>query len=69
MRAMTDHGPLYQRLVSRIDWKVTAWACIGFFALDLPRSNMNQANTDNFLDDLGLNTNGQWFALKLGISY
>ncbi|KAH7375102.1 major facilitator superfamily domain-containing protein [Plectosphaerella cucumerina] len=45
------------RLVSRIDWKVTAWACIGFFALDLPRSNMNQANTDNFLDDLGLNTN------------
>lgn len=43
-------------LVSRIDWKVTAWACIAFFALDLDRSNISQANTDNFLDDLGLTT-------------
>ena len=31
--------------------------CCRFFALDLPRGNIAQANTDNFLDDLGMNTN------------
>lgn len=45
------------RLVRKLDWKVTAFACTAFFALDLPRSNISQANTDNFLDDLGLTTN------------
>lgn len=44
-------------LVRRIDWRVTAWSAIAFFALDLDRSNISQANTDNFLDDLGLDTN------------
>ncbi|KAK4208242.1 putative transporter [Rhypophila decipiens] len=44
-------------LIKRIDWKVTAWSCIAFFALDLDRSNISQANTDNFLEDLGLDTN------------
>lgn len=44
-------------LVRRIDWRVTAWSCVAFFALDLDRSNISQANTDNFLDDLGLDTN------------
>ncbi|SPN99243.1 related to nicotinamide mononucleotide permease [Cephalotrichum gorgonifer] len=44
-------------LLRRIDWKVTAWSCIAFFALDLDRSNISQANTDNFLEDLGLDTN------------
>ena len=44
-------------LIRRIDWKVTAWSCLAFFALDLDRSNISQANTDNFLDDLGLDTN------------
>lgn len=28
-----------------------------FFALDLDRSNISQANTDNFLKDLHMNTN------------
>lgn len=28
-----------------------------FFCLDLDRTNNQQANTDNFLDDLGMNTN------------
>ena len=46
-----------RRLVSRLDWRVTAWACLAFFALDLDRSNISQANTDNFLDDLHLDTN------------
>ncbi|XXG95815.1 hypothetical protein Hte_002086 [Hypoxylon texense] len=46
-----------EKLVKRIDWKVTAWACIAFFALDLDRSNLSQANTDNFLEDMGFSTN------------
>jgi len=28
-----------------------------FFCLDLDRTNIQQANTDNFLEDLGMNTN------------
>jgi hypothetical protein len=33
------------------------WAFIMFFSLELDRSNISQANADNFLDDLGLSTN------------
>ncbi|KAL3462832.1 major facilitator superfamily domain-containing protein [Aspergillus heterothallicus] len=44
-------------LIRKIDWKVTVWAALAFFALDLDRSNISQANTDNFLDDMGLDTN------------
>ena len=32
------------------------WAWLMFFALDLDRTNISQANTDNFLGDLGMNT-------------
>ncbi len=42
-----------------MDWRVTLWACLAFFALDLDRGNLSQANTDNFLDDLNLTTNGR----------
>ena len=45
-------------LINKIDWKITTWACIAFFALDLDRGNLSQANTDNFLQDLNLSTNG-----------
>ncbi|KAG6840434.1 hypothetical protein C0991_006746 [Blastosporella zonata] len=45
-------------LVRKIDWKVMLWAAISFSALNLDRNNLSQANTDNFLPDLKLTTNG-----------
>ena len=32
------------------------WAFIMFFSLDLDRTNISQANTDNFLNDLNMTT-------------
>ncbi|KAF1952828.1 MFS general substrate transporter [Byssothecium circinans] len=46
-----------KKVLGKIEWRITAWAAIAFFALDLDRSNISQANTDNFLEDLGLSTN------------
>lgn len=46
-----------QPLINKLDWKVTLWAFIAFFALDLDRGNISQANTDSFPEDLGLGTN------------
>ncbi|CAO1633445.1 unnamed protein product [Sympodiomycopsis kandeliae] len=44
-------------LVRRLDFRITVWAMIAFFALDLGRGNLSQANTDNFLPDLGMTRN------------
>ncbi|PPQ65118.1 hypothetical protein CVT24_003009 [Panaeolus cyanescens] len=44
-------------LLRKIDWKVMLWAAISFSALNLDRGNLSQANTDNFLPDLGMTTN------------
>ncbi|KAJ3857261.1 major facilitator superfamily domain-containing protein [Lentinula lateritia] len=46
-----------KKLVRKIDWRVMLWAGVMFFALDLDRNNISQANTDNFLPDLGMTTN------------
>lgn len=45
-----------KKLVWKLDWYVTFWAYIMFTALDFDRSNINQAVSDNMLDDLGLTT-------------
>ncbi|KAI6146235.1 allantoate permease [Pisolithus tinctorius] len=43
-------------LVRKIDWKIMVMAAIGFSALNLDRSNVNQANSSTFLTDLKLTT-------------
>jgi hypothetical protein len=44
--------------VRKIDWKIMAMAAIAFSALNLDRSNINQANSSTILPDLGLTTDG-----------
>ncbi|KAI0784919.1 MFS general substrate transporter [Abortiporus biennis] len=44
-------------IVRKIDLRIMVWAFMMFFSLDLDRTNISQANTDNFLPDLGLTTN------------
>ncbi|KAI3622226.1 major facilitator superfamily transporter [Moniliophthora roreri] len=39
-----------KRIVRKIDIRIMIWAAIMFFSLDLDRSNISQANTDNFLE-------------------
>ncbi|KXN91797.1 hypothetical protein AN958_11947 [Leucoagaricus sp. SymC.cos] len=43
-------------LVRKIDWRVMIWTAISFSALNFDRYNLTQANTDNFLPDLGMAT-------------
>lgn len=47
---------LLQSIIRKIDLRVALWAFIMFFAMDLDRGNISQANTDNFLDDLHMST-------------
>ncbi|GJE86199.1 MFS general substrate transporter [Phanerochaete sordida] len=45
------------KVVRKIDFRIMIWAWLMFFSLDLDRTNISQANTDNFLQDLNMNTN------------
>lgn len=46
-----------KKLIRKLDRKVFMWAFVLFSALDLVRRNINRAVSDNFLDDLNINTN------------
>ncbi|KAJ6780948.1 hypothetical protein PWT90_05375 [Aphanocladium album] len=46
-----------KKLVKTLNWRIALPVCIMFFALQLDRGNISQALADNFLHDLGLNTN------------
>jgi hypothetical protein len=45
-------------VLRKIDLKIMIFACIMFMSLELDRANIQQAVTDNFLEDLGMDTNG-----------
>ena len=46
-------------VLRKIDLRIMIFACIMFMSLELDRANISQAVTDNFLSDLGMNTNGK----------
>lgn len=44
------------RVVRKLDYRILLWACIMLFSFHLDRSNLGQANSDNFLKNVGMTT-------------
>jgi hypothetical protein len=52
------------RSIRKIDGRIMVFAAVMFMALELDRSNISQALTDNSLEDLGMTTNGEKLRLS-----
>lgn len=46
-----------KKLIRKLDYRVCAFACFAYFALQIDRGNLSQALSDGLLNDLGLTTN------------
>ncbi|KAI5970193.1 hypothetical protein CANMA_000804 [Candida margitis] len=46
-----------KKVIWKLNWRVAFTACLLFVGLQVDRGNLQQAVSDNFLDNLGLNTN------------
>lgn len=57
------------KLIRKIDLRIMAFTCLMFMCLELDRSNLSQALTDNMLPELNMNTNGKWRIRVLFSSY
>ncbi|KAI1814933.1 permease of the major facilitator superfamily [Poronia punctata] len=45
------------KVIRKMDWRIMFWVAVMFTAMELDRANLAQALADDFLADMGLNTN------------